>query len=74
VAFSGDRDLTVLWAARGRLRLNRHLLGGASSEVDIPLPSTPIHALALSPSGHRAVLACEDGTLRILDTGRDRYG
>lgn len=72
VALSGNR-LRVLWAAEGTIRLHEDVEGGRHRDDVFPAPER-IRALALSPSGGLAVVACEDGTLRSLDAGTGELG
>jgi TIR domain len=70
VALSGER-LRVLWAAGGRIRLHEE---GARPRNDVFAAPARVRALALSPSGDTAMVACDDGTLRRLDPGTGQFG
>jgi hypothetical protein len=67
VARSGDR-IRVLWATGETIRLYENVKGAYPRE-DAFLASASVRALALSPSGTLAVVACADTTLRILNVG-----
>jgi TIR domain/WD domain, G-beta repeat len=72
VARRGSR-LRVLWAAGGRIRLYEHFEGARPRDGIFPAPAR-VRALALSPSGSIAVVACDDGTLRSLNAGTGEFG
>jgi hypothetical protein len=72
VALSGDR-VRVLWATGETIRLYENVKGAYPRE-DAFLASASVQALALSPSGARAVVACDDATLRILNVGTGDFG
>ena len=72
VALSGKR-LRVLWAAGETIRLYEDVEGAPPRDDSFPAPAR-ISGLALSPSGGLAVVACEDGALRILNAGTGEFG
>jgi TIR domain len=72
VALSGHR-LTVIWAAEATIRRYDDL-EGASPRDDVFQVSQAVSAVALSPSGRVAVVACADGTLRSLNPGTGEFG
>ena len=72
VALSGKR-LRVLWAAGETIRLYEDVEGAPPRDDIFPAPAG-IRGLALSPSGGLAVVACEDGALRILNAGTGEFG
>jgi hypothetical protein len=72
VALSGER-LRVLWAAEGTIRL-RESAGGTRPRDEVFAAPALVRALALSPSGGTAVVACDDGSLRFLDPGTGEFG
>jgi hypothetical protein len=63
----------VVWAVEGAVRLYEYVPGARPRRLDLTAPA-PVRALALSPSGDAAVLACSDGTLRALDVRTQKYG
>lgn len=72
VAFSGD-VVRVLWAAGGVLRLYEHAPDTPEQYHTVPAPAL-VRALALSPSGRAAVVACGDGTLHGLEVHARQFG
>ena len=72
VAVSGKR-VRVLWAAEGSIRLHEPVEGAQPREDSFPVQAA-VRALALSPSGGLAVVACDDGTLRSLNTETGEFG
>src|SRR6266567_4440919 len=72
VALSGDR-VRLLWATRDTVRLYENV-GGAWLRGDGFPAAAQVRALALSPSGVLAAVACADGSLRILNTGTGEFG
>lgn len=72
VALSGHR-LTVIWAAEATIRRYDDL-EGASPRDAVSRVSQGVSAVALSPSGRLAVVACADGTLRSLNPGTGEFG
>jgi hypothetical protein len=72
VARWGNR-LRVLWAVGGRIRLYENVEGARPRDGIFPAPAR-VRALALSPSGSIAVVACDDGTLRSLNAGTGEFG
>jgi len=72
VALSGHR-LTVIWAAEGTIRRYDDLEGAPPRDDVFPV-SPGVSAVALSPSGRLAVVACADGTLRSLNPGTGEFG
>jgi hypothetical protein len=71
VALSGNR-LRVLSAAQGTIRLGEHVRGALPRQDSFTAP-TRVTALALSPSGRLAAVACDDRTLRCLDVGSGEF-
>ncbi|MGD0605640.1 MAG: TIR domain-containing protein [Streptosporangiaceae bacterium] len=72
VALSGQR-LTVIWAAEATIRRYEDLEGGPPRH-GVSQVSQAVSAVALSPSGGLAVVACADGTLRSLNPGTGEFG
>ncbi len=72
VALSGD-DLTVIWAGEGTIRRYDDLKDASPRDDVFQVPQS-VSAVALSPSGCLAVVACADGTLRSLDPGTGEFG
>ena len=72
VALSGPR-LTVIWAAEGMIRRYDDLEGAPPRDDVFQVPQS-VTAVALSPSGRLAVVACADGTLRCLNPGTGEFG
>jgi TIR domain/Anti-sigma-K factor rskA, C-terminal len=72
VALSGKR-LRVLWAAGETIRLHEDVEGAPPRDDVFPAPER-VCGLALSPSGGLAVVAYEDGALRILNAGTGEFG
>ncbi len=72
VALSGHH-LTVIWAAEGTIRRYDDLEGAPPRDDVFPV-SAGVGAIALSPSGRLAVVACADGTLRSLNPGTGEFG
>jgi len=72
VALWGDR-VRVLWATGETTRLHENVQGAWPRDDDF-LASAPVQALALSPSGALAVIACADATLRMLNVGTGEFG
>jgi TIR domain/WD domain, G-beta repeat len=72
VALAGN-CLRILWAAEEMIRLHETVDGAEPREKVFPVPAR-VRALALSPSGRLAVVACDDGTLRSLDPGTGESG
>ena len=70
---SGGRLLRVLWAAEETLGL-REDVQGASPRYEVFQASARVRALAFSPSGSLAVMACDDGTLRSLNVSTGEFG
>jgi len=71
-ALSGD-VVRVLWVAEGVFRLYEYAPETPERYHTVPAPPL-VRALALSPSGHAAVVACGDGTLRGLDVRAWEFG
>jgi len=72
VALSGDR-IRVLWAAGATIRLHENVRGAFPRDDKFAAPAR-VRALALSPSGLLAVVACDDGTIRPLVAGTGEFG
>ncbi len=72
VALSGDR-VRVLWATGVTIRLYENVKGAWPRNDEFTAPE-PVRALALSPSGLLAVVACDDGTVRTLNAGTGEFG
>src|SRR5260370_15352560 len=72
LALSGHL-LTVIWAAEGTIRRYDDLEGAPPRDDVFPV-SAGVSAVALSPSGRLAVVACADGTLRSLNPGTGEFG
>jgi hypothetical protein len=72
VALSGKR-LRVLWAAEETIRLYENVEGASPRDDVFPAPAR-VSALAFSPSGGFAVVACDDGSLRSLNAGTGEFG
>ena len=72
VAVSGNR-IRVLRAAGATIRRHENVEGAVQRDQDFMAPA-PVRTLALSPSGALAVVACDDGTLRILDVDTGEFG
>ena len=72
MALSGPR-LTVIWAAEGMIRRYDDLEGAPPRDDVFQVPQS-VTAVALSPSGRLAVVACADGTLRCLNPGTGEFG
>lgn len=72
VALSGDR-IRVLWAAGPTIQLHENVKGAWPRDESFR-SSAPVRALALSPSGALAVVACDDATLRTLNAGTGEFG
>jgi len=68
-----DNVVKVLWVAGGMLRLYEYGPGTRERYYTLPAPAR-VRALALSPSGSAAVVACKDGTLRGLDVRTRKFG
>jgi WD40 repeat protein len=71
-ALSGD-VVKVLWVAGRMVRLYEHAPETRKQYRTVRAPA-PVKALALSPSGSAAVVACDDGTLRGLDVPTREFG
>src|SRR3954454_11817732 len=72
VARAGDR-IRVLWADAATIRLHENVKGARPRDAEFPAPA-PVRALAMSPSGVLAAVACDDGTLRTLNAGTGEFG
>lgn len=72
VARAGDR-IRVLWADGETIRLHENVRGSRPREAACGAPA-PVQALAMSPSGVLAAVACADGTLRTLNAGTGEFG
>ncbi len=72
VALSGDR-VRVLWATGETIRLHENVTGARPRDDDFSA-SAPVRALALSPSGVLAAVACADGSLRTLNADTGEFG
>jgi hypothetical protein len=72
VALSDDR-VRVLLATGETIRLHENVMGPWPRDQEFRAPA-PIRALALSRSAALAVVACDDGTLRTLNTGTGEFG
>jgi hypothetical protein len=72
VALSGDR-VRVLSATGETIRLHENVMGPWARDQVFRAPA-PVRALALSPSAALAVVACDDATLRTLDTRTGEFG
>jgi len=72
VARAGDR-IRVLWTDAATIRLHETVQGAGPREAEFAAPA-PVRALALSPSGVLAAVACADGTLRTLNAGTGEFG
>lgn len=72
VARAGDR-IRVLWADGETIRLHENVRGSRPRDAACGAPA-PVQALAMSPSGVLAAVACADGTLRTLNAGTGEFG
>ena len=72
VARAGDR-IRVLWADGATIRLHENVRGARPREAGCGAPAL-VRALAMSPSGVLAAVACADGTLRALNAGTGEFG
>jgi len=72
VARAGDR-IRVLRADRAAIRLPENVRGARPRDAECGAPA-PVQALAMSPSGVLAAVACADGTLRTLNAGTGEFG
>jgi len=72
VARAGSR-VRVLWADGKTIRLNENVPGIRPRDAQLEMPAT-VRALAMSPSGVLAAVACADGTLRTLNAGTGELG
>jgi hypothetical protein len=72
IALAGDR-VRVLWADGETIRLHENVKGARPREAEFGAPA-PVRALAMSPSGVLAAVACADGTLRTLNAGTGEFG
>jgi TIR domain len=72
VARAGDR-IRVLWADAATIRLHENVPGARPRDAEFAAPA-PVRALAMSPSGVLAVMACTDGSLRTLNAGTGEFG
>jgi hypothetical protein len=72
VARAGDR-IRVLWADAATIRLHENVKGARPRDAEFPAPA-PVRALAMSPSGVLAAVACDDGALRTLNAGTGEFG
>lgn len=72
VARAGDR-IRVLWADGATIRLHENVRGARPRDAGCGAPA-PVQALAMSPSGVLAAVACADGTLRALNAGTGEFG
>ncbi len=72
VALSDDR-VRVLLAIGETIGLHENVMGPWPRDQEYRAPA-PIRALALSRSAALAVVACDDGTLRTLNTGTGEFG
>lgn len=72
VARAGDR-IRVLWADGVTIRLHENVRGARPREAGCGAPAL-VRALAMSPSGVLAAVACADGTLRALNAGTGEFG
>ena len=66
VARAGDR-IRVLWADGAAIRLHENVRGARPRDAECGLPA-PVRALAMSPSGVLAAVACAGVTLRAVAT------
>jgi hypothetical protein len=73
VAMSVSGMVRVLWAAEETLELSEEVRGVWSRNIACRALA-PVRAVALSPSGRVAVIACEDGTLRSLNVITGKFG
>src|ERR1044071_10487201 len=72
VARAGDR-IRVLWADGATIRLHENVRGARPRDAECGTPA-PVQALAMSPAGVLAAVACADGTLRTLNAGTGEFG
>lgn len=72
IARAGDR-IRVLWADGAAIRLHENVRGARPRDAGCGAPA-PVQALAMSPSGVLAAVACADGTLRTLNAGTGEFG
>jgi WD40 repeat protein len=72
VAQAGGR-VRILWADGKTIRLNENGPGIRPRDAQLELPAA-VQALAMSPSGVLAAVACADGTLRTLNAGTGAFG
>ena len=72
VARAGDR-IRVLWADGATIRLHENVRGARPRDAGCGAPAL-VRALAMSPSGVLAAVACADGTLRALNAGTGEFG
>ena len=63
----------IFWADGATIRLHDNVSDAWRLETEIDA-SAPIRALALSPSGALAVVACGDGTLRTVNADTGEFG
>jgi WD40 repeat protein len=72
VARAGDR-VRVLWADGKTIRLHENARGAPPRDAECGAPAA-IGALAMSPAGVLAAVACADGTLRTMNAGTGEFG
>jgi len=72
VALASER-VRVLWADGETIRLHENVRWSRPRDAEFRAPG-PVRALAMSPSGVLAAVACADGTLRTLNAGTGELG
>src|SRR6201989_49473 len=72
-ALFANRLIRVIWASGDRLALFENERGAWPRNEVFAAPA-PVRAVAFSPSGRIAVMACADGTLTSLDVATGEYG
>ena len=72
VTLAGER-LRVLWGTEATIRLRENVEGTWTRDEVFPAPAQ-VGALALSSSGDLAVVACDDGTVRVVNAGTGEFG
>ena len=73
VALFANRLIRVIWASGDRLALFENERGAWPRKEVFAAPA-PVRAVAFSPSGRIAVVACTDGTLTSLDVATGESG
>ena len=73
VALFANRLIRVIWASGDRLALFENERGAWPRKEVFAAPA-PVRAVAFSPSGRIAVVACADGTLTSLDVATGESG